>query len=82
MRARLSGLGLIVASVALAWVVFAGHLHSARAIILVPFCGATGLWLLVFGYPRGADGLAPGWWRLGLVVLVIAACVMTSWALG
>lgn len=81
MRSRLYGLAFLAGASACGWLVFAEGLRSARVIFFVPLLGATGLWLLVFGYPRRADGLAPAWWRLGLVGVVIAACVGTCMAL-
>lgn len=82
MRHRLYGLVLIAIAALFGWLVFAEHLRSAKAIIFCPLLGATGVWLLVFGYPvRQEDGLAPGWWRLGLLGVVIASCIGTCMVL-
>jgi hypothetical protein len=82
MRARLSGLGLPAMAVVCALIVYGVGLRTMSRVILgVPFFGATGIWLLAFGYPVRPDGLTPGWWRLGLVGLVLALTIATGFTL-
>ena len=81
MRARLSGLGFLAVAAILGWLVYSEGMRMGRAIMGVPFFGATGLWLLAFGYPVRADGLTPAWWRLGLVGCVVVLTVGVAFTL-
>jgi hypothetical protein len=47
----------------------------------IPFIGVTGGWLGVFGYPERADGLAPRWWRVGLLLTLAVSTTLGAWAL-
>jgi hypothetical protein len=80
-RARLSGLGFLAVAVVLGWLVYSEGARMARAVMGIPFFGATGLWLLAFGYPVRADGLAPVWWRAGLVGCVVVLTVGVAYTL-
>ena len=81
MRARIYGALFLAFAAVAGWLVFSEGFRRARAIVVVPLFGATGLWMLIFGYPVREDGLAPAWWRLGLVGVVIASCLGTCVAL-
>jgi hypothetical protein len=79
MRARLSSIPFLAVATVFAILFYgAGMRGPARLIMGIPFFGATGLWLLVFGYPKRADGLAPVWWRLGLVGCVVVLTAGTA----
>jgi hypothetical protein len=65
----------------LGFLVYSEGLRRSRAVMGIPFFGATGLWLLAFGYPVRADGLTPAWWRLGLVGCVVVLTVGVAFTL-
>jgi len=47
-----------------------GHRHTGgRGAVLGGVAVMAGLWLLVTGYPREADGRAPSWWGVSLAAL-------------
>ncbi len=72
LRHRASGLAQLLLAGGLAWGCLSTGTVPGKVLLLAPLLAASGLWMLVFGYPQGPDGLAPGWWRLGLVATAIA----------
>jgi hypothetical protein len=71
MRHRIEGGLALFAAGGLAYLCLAIHEIPIKLLYVVPVLAATGLWMVAFGYPRRSDGLAPGWWRLGLVATAI-----------
>src|SRR5262249_34454827 len=57
MRARLSGLGSLAIAAGCGFLVYSAGLRQSKAVMAIPLFGATGLWLLAFGYPTRTDGL-------------------------
>ena len=66
-RHRLEGLATLVFGLGLLYLVFVTRVITPKVLYLIPALAAVGLWLVIFGYPTRDDGLAPGWWRLGLL---------------
>lgn len=66
-RHRLEGLFSLAVSLVLLYLVFVTRVITPKVLYLIPALAAVGSWLVVFGYPKRDDGLAPAWWRLGLV---------------
>jgi hypothetical protein len=66
-RHRLEGVFALAFSVSLLYLVFEMRVITPKVLYLIPATAAVGLWLVVFGHPKRDDGLAPRWWRLGLV---------------
>jgi hypothetical protein len=78
MRHRIEGGLALFAAGGLAYLCLAMHEIPVKLVYVVPVLAATGLWMVVFGYPKRSDGLAPAWWRLGLVataILFLAATI-------
>jgi hypothetical protein len=70
-RHRIQGvIALLVAGV-LAFFCLSLHAITIRAMFVAPMAAAIGVWMIAFGYPKRADGLAPLWWRLGLIATVV-----------
>jgi hypothetical protein len=78
----MQGVVALIASGALTYVYLSTGFITGRLLLLIPLLGALGLWFVAFGYPRRADGLAPGWWRLGLAVTAVASIAATFWLVG
>jgi hypothetical protein len=68
-RPRFHGVGFLAVGGALAYFTIATHVITAKALLAVPLMLACGLWMVVFGYPKRKDGVAPLWWRLGLLAI-------------
>jgi hypothetical protein len=62
---------------ALAYLTLAMHAITPRVFLATPLLLACGLWMIVFGYPKRQDGLAPAWWRLGLVATATVFFALT-----
>jgi len=70
------------------WMIYDTRSASMSLLSLVPFLGAPGAWLFVFGYPvdgtagvsmpSGERPMAPRWWRLGLMLWIVTWLVVIS----
>lgn len=61
-RHRLEGLFSLAVSLVLLYLVFVTRVITPKVLYLIPALAAVGSWLVVFGYPKRDDGLAPAWW--------------------
>jgi hypothetical protein len=82
MRDRLTGLGLLAFAALIGYAIATTNAFPLwTRTIGMPFLLATGTWLAAFGHPKRPDGLAPVWWRLGILgwailLLAIRALVL------
>ena len=77
LRHRIEGAAMLLLGGGRAYLILQGHFLEPKALLAAPLLASTGAWMLAFGYPKRADGMAPGWWRLGLITLAIAATAAT-----
>jgi hypothetical protein len=77
MRHRIQGGLALFASGGLAYMCLTTHKVDVKLVYIVPVLAAIGLWMVVFGYPKRSDGLAPAWWRLGLVATAVVFLAAT-----
>jgi len=67
----------VAAGVVLLYISIGEHTYAAKGVGAGAFIIALGAWMVIFGYPRNAEGLAPVWWRAGLVLTAIIVLLAT-----
>ena len=78
LKHRVVGAVLLALSVAIVVLVFHFRYATVKTLFVVPLLAAWGGWALAFGYPTGEDGMAPRWWRIGLVATAVILEVLTA----
>jgi hypothetical protein len=74
---RAAGAAVLLVALGVGYWCLRVRFTTLKLLATVPLAAAAGLWVLVFGYPRRADGMTPAWWRLGLLVTAIAFLAAT-----
>lgn len=79
-RHRIEGVLSLGVSGVLVWLVFVTRTITPKILYLIPVTASIGLWFIAFGYPTNEEGVAPRWWRIGLVATTaLFFAIVATW---